>query len=52
LNDKRIMDIELLRGLAVLGVVFHHLQGSLFRDGVAWLGISRSPVPSTGVTSC
>ncbi|SDY58952.1 acyltransferase [Pseudomonas sp. NFIX28] len=38
MNDKRIMDIELLRGLAVLGVVFHHLQGSLFRDGVGWLG--------------
>lgn len=32
------MDIELLRGIAVLGVVFHHLQGSLFRDGLAWLG--------------
>ncbi|XVO81671.1 acyltransferase family protein [Pseudomonas chlororaphis] len=38
MNDKRIMDIELLRGIAVLGVVFHHLQGSLFRDGLAWLG--------------
>jgi len=38
LNDKRIMDIELLRGIAVLGVVFHHLQGNLFRDGLAWLG--------------
>ncbi|AJO81579.1 acyltransferase [Pseudomonas sp. MRSN 12121] len=38
MNDKRILDIELLRGIAVLGVVFHHLQGNLFPDGLAWLG--------------
>jgi peptidoglycan/LPS O-acetylase OafA/YrhL len=30
LNNKRIMDIELLRAIAVLGVLFHHLQGNLF----------------------
>ncbi|MBV4486082.1 acyltransferase [Pseudomonas sp. SWRI153] len=34
MNDKRIMDIEILRALAVLGVLFHHLQGSLFTDPV------------------
>jgi peptidoglycan/LPS O-acetylase OafA/YrhL len=31
------MDIELLRGIAVLGVLFHHLQGSLFTDTVPLL---------------
>ncbi|AZD18986.1 O-antigen acetylase [Pseudomonas chlororaphis] len=51
MNDKRIMDIELLRGIAVLGVVFHHLQGNLFREGPPGWAF-RSPVPSTGVTSC
>lgn len=30
MTHKRIMDIELLRAIAVLGVLFHHLQGSLF----------------------
>lgn len=30
MSGKRILDIELLRGLAVLGVVFHHLHGNLF----------------------
>ncbi|MGE7956490.1 acyltransferase family protein [Pseudomonas sp. NPDC089530] len=38
MNHKRIVDIELLRGIAVLGVVFHHLQGNLFPGGLAWLG--------------
>ncbi|MDR9751144.1 acyltransferase [Pseudomonas sp. SZMC_28357] len=30
MSSQRIMDIELLRGIAVLGVLFHHLQDSLF----------------------
>jgi peptidoglycan/LPS O-acetylase OafA/YrhL len=30
MSAKRIMDIELLRGIAVLGVLFHHLQNNLF----------------------
>jgi len=37
MSNKRIMDIELLRGIAVLGVLFHHLQGSLFPDAVPLL---------------
>ena len=37
MSGKRIMDIELLRGIAVLGVLFHHLQGSLFTDPVPLL---------------
>ncbi len=37
MSSKRIMDIELLRGIAVLGVLFHHLQGSLFPDTVPLL---------------
>ncbi|MDI2592890.1 acyltransferase [Pseudomonas sp. N3-W] len=37
MSTKRIMDIELLRGIAVLGVLFHHLQGSLFTDTVPLL---------------
>jgi len=37
MTSKRIMDIELLRGIAVLGVLFHHLQGSLFVAGVPLL---------------
>ncbi|APC16785.1 acyltransferase [Pseudomonas frederiksbergensis] len=37
MSRKRIMDIELLRGIAVLGVLFHHLQGSLFTDVVPLL---------------
>ncbi|MHC8316998.1 acyltransferase family protein [Pseudomonas sp. LB3P31] len=36
-SSKRIMDIELLRGIAVLGVLFHHLQDSLFAAGVPLL---------------
>jgi peptidoglycan/LPS O-acetylase OafA/YrhL len=31
------MDIEVLRAIAVLGVLFHHLQGSLFTDPVPLL---------------
>jgi peptidoglycan/LPS O-acetylase OafA/YrhL len=34
MSSKRIMDIEVLRAIAVLGVLFHHLQGSLFTDVV------------------
>lgn len=37
MNGKRIMDIEVLRAIAVLGVLFHHLQGSLFTDPVPLL---------------
>ncbi|MCU1748133.1 acyltransferase family protein [Pseudomonas sp. 6D_7.1_Bac1] len=37
MSSKRIMDIELLRGIAVLGVLFHHMQGSLFTDTVPLL---------------
>jgi peptidoglycan/LPS O-acetylase OafA/YrhL len=37
MNSKRIMDIEVLRAIAVLGVLFHHLQGSLFTDPVPLL---------------
>ncbi|QXI15776.1 acyltransferase family protein [Pseudomonas hamedanensis] len=37
MNGKRIMDIEVLRAIAVLGVLFHHLQGSLFTDVVPTL---------------
>ncbi|MHA3734184.1 acyltransferase family protein [Pseudomonas sp. Eth.TT006] len=37
MNGKRIMDIEVLRAIAVLGVLFHHLQGSLFIDTVPLL---------------
>jgi peptidoglycan/LPS O-acetylase OafA/YrhL len=36
-SGKRIMDIEVLRAIAVLGVLFHHLQGSLFTDPVPLL---------------
>ena len=37
MNGKPIMDIEVLRAIAVLGVLFHHLQGSLFTDPVPLL---------------
>ncbi|SDT63784.1 acyltransferase family protein [Pseudomonas granadensis] len=37
MSGKRIMDIEVLRAIAVLGVLFHHLQGSLFTDAVPLL---------------
>lgn len=35
--SKRIMDIEVLRAIAVLGVLFHHLSGNLFQDPVPLL---------------
>ncbi len=42
MSGKRILDIELLRGLAVLGVVFHHLHGNLFSGSPALLdGINQ-----------
>lgn len=37
MSSKRIMDIELLRAIAVLGVLFHHLQGNLFAAPVPLL---------------
>jgi len=37
MSSKRIMDIEVLRAVAVLGVLFHHLAGNLFRDPVPLL---------------
>jgi len=37
MSARRIMDIEVLRAIAVLGVLFHHLQGSLFTDPVPLL---------------
>ncbi|BBP73845.1 acyltransferase [Pseudomonas sp. Seg1] len=37
MSDKRIMDIEVLRAVAVMGVLFHHVQGSLFTDTVPLL---------------
>ena len=37
MSSKRILDIEVLRAIAVLGVLFHHLQGSLFTDPVPLL---------------
>lgn len=37
MSSKRIMDIEVLRAIAVLGVLFHHMQGSLFTDPVPLL---------------
>lgn len=37
MSSKRIMDIEVLRAIAVLGVLFHHLAGNLFRDPVPLL---------------
>jgi peptidoglycan/LPS O-acetylase OafA/YrhL len=33
MSSKRIMDIELLRAVAVIGVLFHHLQGMPFPGG-------------------
>lgn len=42
MSGKRILDIELLRGLAALGVVFHHLHGNLFSGSPALLdGINQ-----------
>ena len=42
MSGKRILDIELLRGLAVLGVVFHHLHSNLFSGSPALLdGINQ-----------
>lgn len=37
MSVRRIMDIEVLRAIAVLGVLFHHLQGNLFTDTVPLL---------------
>ncbi|MBK3464731.1 acyltransferase family protein [Pseudomonas sp. MF6776] len=37
MTGKRIIDIEVLRAIAVLGVLFHHLQGSLFVDSMPLL---------------
>ncbi|WP_085630332.1 acyltransferase [Pseudomonas sp. R16(2017)] len=37
MSERRILDIEVLRAIAVLGVLFHHLQGSLFTDPVPLL---------------
>lgn len=37
MNNKRIMDIEVLRAIAVLSVLFHHLQDSLFAGPVPFL---------------
>ncbi len=41
MGSKRIMDIEVLRAIAVLGVLFHHLP-ALFRDPVPLLESSRA----------
>nr|BFE92842.1 hypothetical protein GCM10020185_33780 [Pseudomonas brassicacearum subsp. brassicacearum] len=38
MSSKRIMDIELLRAVAVMGVLFHHLQGMPFPGG--WPGLA------------
>lgn len=38
MNSKRIMDIELLRAVAVTGVLFHHIQGMPFPGG--WPGLA------------
>jgi peptidoglycan/LPS O-acetylase OafA/YrhL len=37
MSTKRIMDIELLRAIAVLGVLLHHLRGNLFPTPVPLL---------------
>ena len=37
MSTKRIMDIEVLRAIAVLGVLFHHLSDNLFSDPVPLL---------------
>jgi len=36
-RDRRILDIEVLRGLAVLGVVIHHMPGNLITWNSPWL---------------
>src|SRR5207253_1240640 len=46
MNNKRIMDIELLRAIAVLGVLFHHLQGSMFPTPVPLLEAINAHVQS------
>ncbi|MDB6441873.1 MULTISPECIES: acyltransferase [Pseudomonas] len=38
MTSKRIMDIELLRAVAVIGVLFHHIQGMPFPGG--WPGLA------------
>ncbi|MFI8224106.1 acyltransferase family protein [Pseudomonas sp. NPDC085632] len=50
MSSKRIMDIEVLRAVAVLGVVFHHISGNLFSDPVPLLdSISVWVAPWWGV---
>lgn len=34
---RRNFDIECLRAVAVIGVVFHHMQGNLFQPGLPWI---------------
>ncbi|RON59971.1 acyltransferase [Pseudomonas fluorescens] len=42
MSSKRIMDIEVLRAIAVLGVLFQHLSGNLFSDPVPLLEAIRA----------
>ncbi|HET9033809.1 MAG TPA: acyltransferase [Dokdonella sp.] len=37
LGARRNLDIECLRAVAVIGVVFHHMQGNLFHPRLAWI---------------
>ena len=34
---RRNRDIECLRAIAVIGVVFHHMQGNLLQPGLPWI---------------
>lgn len=52
MSAKRIMDIEVLRAIAVLGVLFHHLQGSLFTDTVPLLEKSTPGRNRGGASIC
>lgn len=36
-GTRRNLDIECLRAIAVLGVIFHHMQGNLFHPGLPWI---------------
>ncbi|WP_449429430.1 acyltransferase family protein [Rhodanobacter umsongensis] len=36
-GNGRNRDIECLRAVAVIGVAFHHMQGSLFHPGLPWI---------------
>lgn len=36
-GTRRNLDIECLRAVAVIGVVFHHMQGNLFHPGLPWI---------------